>query len=215
MIEDTLFLSPATPHAPASQASPLSLTTAPPQRWFPRLIAGYLHPAAAQAETLASVAWLVMTEMHAYLEDLEGAVDTPDVVDVLRVKLAELLADLDCRLSGSSTQDELHQLPLLLEYGLTQVAYSSGEDVAHWMGFGARSAPSQPAGARSNSFDASDARRLIDVFTAMLSTFPGTLFNPLLPGTQGQVLRTLRAWDKMCRLAGRDAAFLIPLMKSL
>lgn len=210
---------------------PLELSrTAVPTRWFPRLAAGYRFDAASQAETLASVAWLLMTELHAYIEDLEGAADTDDVVDVLRLKLAELLTDLDCRLSGASTPDELHQFPLLIEYGLTQVTYSSGADTAQWMGFGTYRgmANAENAANAANINDMQDdapqdtlsepqseGARLIALFNTVLAAFPGTLFNPLLPGTQGQVLRTLRAWDKLCRLAGRDAAFLVPLMKSL
>lgn len=159
-----------------------------------------------QAETLASVAWLVMTELQAYVEDLQGAADSHEVIDVLRVKLAELLLEIDCRLAGATVPDELHRLPLFVEYGLADVVMVPGEQAAGWIGF------DKPL---DRSVPSADAATLIDLFNEMLASFPGDLFNPLLPGTQGQVLRTLRNWDKLCRLAGRDAAFLAPLMRSL
>jgi hypothetical protein len=200
--------------------------TAAPGRWFPRLAAGYVHDAARQAETLASVAWMLMTELQAYIEDLEGATHAPDVVDVLRIKLAELLVDLDCRLAGAAVPDELHQFPLFVEYGVTNIALSAGADAARWIGMGPRAAAVMPdavpdtapdiaSDATPDAAPRTDAGTLIDLLNGLLAAFPGALFNPLLPGTQGQVLRTLRNWDKLCRLAGRDASFLAPLMRSL
>ncbi|AJK49049.1 DUF6031 family protein [Burkholderia plantarii] len=174
----------------------------PPIRWFPKLAAGQLRPGATLAETLASVAWLLMTELQAYIEDLEGAADTPDVVDVLRIKIAELLLDIDYRLSGAIAPDELHGFALCAEYGLSEVAMLPGAEAVRRLGGGA-------------AHDGHDAAALIDTLRAALAAFPGELFNPLLPGTQGQVLRTLRAWDKLCRLTGQDASFLAPLMRSL
>ncbi|MBI0330004.1 DUF6031 family protein [Burkholderia plantarii] len=182
--------------------------TSAPIRWFPKLAAGQLRPAATLAETLASVAWLLMTELQAYLEDLEGAADTPDVVDVLRIKIAELLLDVDYRLSGAVAPDELHAFALCAEYGLSEVAMLPGAEAVRRLGGGA-------ACDAHDEHDGHGAAALIDTLQAALAAFPGELFNPLLPGTQGQVLRTLRAWDKLCRLTGQDASFLAPLMRSL
>lgn len=175
-------------------------------RWFPRLLAGYTYPAGTQIEKMISVAWLLMTELEAYLEDLEGAISAPRVVAALRVKLAELMVDVDCRLAGAPPPSELHQFALFVEYGLCEVIASPDEAAAVWLGF-----PS----ATDDLDRFEDPSVLIRLFKEMLEAFPGEMFNPLLPGTQGQVLRTLRTWDKSCRLAGRDAAFLAPLMRSL
>ncbi|WP_445380086.1 DUF6031 family protein, partial [Pseudomonas syringae] len=81
----------------------------------------------------------------------------------------------------------------------------TGPVAVEWLGVPADSAVGQDL----------EAERLIELFKELLEAFPGKLFNPLLPGTQGQVLRTLRDWDRSCRLAGGDAAFLAPLMRSL
>lgn len=177
-----------------------------PRQWFPRLRAGFVYPAGSHAERLISVAWLLMTELEAYLEDLQGAASEPKVVDALRIKLAELMLDIDCRLAGAVVPHQLHHFALFAEYGLSQVIASSGDVSIDWLGIPA----DVDAAAESESTD-----RLINLCREMLEAFPGELFNPLLPGTQGQVLRTLRDWDKSCRLAGRDAAFLVPLMRSL
>ncbi|OUM08545.1 hypothetical protein BW686_04290 [Pseudomonas syringae] len=175
------------------------------RRWFPRLGGGYSYAAGDHVEKLIAVAWLLMTELEAYLEDLEGATGEPRVVHALRIKLAELMVDIDCRLAGADTPNELHQFALFAEYGLSDVIAHSGETAIDWLGI--------PTDVTADCED--DAGRLIDLFKEVLNAFPGKLFNPLLPGTQGQVLRTLRDWDRSCRLAGRDAAFLAPLMRSL
>ncbi|ATV18232.1 hypothetical protein A584_03610 [Pseudomonas syringae pv. theae ICMP 3923] len=175
------------------------------RKWFPRLAGGYVYPAGPHAQKLISVAWLLMTELEAYLEDLEGAASEPRVIDALRIKLAELMVDIDCRLAGADTPDELHQFALFTEYGLSDVIAHSGQVAVEWLGV-----PCDTTADRSD-----EASRLIELFKEVLAAFPGKLFNPLLPGTQGQVLRTLRDWDRSCRLAGRDAAFLAPLMRSL
>ncbi|WP_229699216.1 DUF6031 family protein, partial [Pseudomonas syringae] len=47
------------------------------RQWFPRLAGGYVYPAGPYTQKLISVAWLLMTELEAYLEDLEGAADEP------------------------------------------------------------------------------------------------------------------------------------------
>ncbi|KAG8148795.1 DUF6031 family protein [Burkholderia catarinensis] len=180
--------------------------TSLPIHWFPKLAAGQVRNGAALAETLASVAWLLMTELQAYLEDLEGAADTTDVVDVLRIKIAELLIDMDYRLSGAIPPDELHAFALCAEYGLSEVAMLPGAEAVCRLGVG-----DDAHGATSDRH----AAALIAKLEAALEAFPGELFNPLLPGTQGQVLRTLRAWDKLCRLTSQDASFLAPLMRSL
>ncbi|WP_321817258.1 MULTISPECIES: DUF6031 family protein [unclassified Paraburkholderia] len=182
-----------------------NLETSPPIHWFPRLAAGQVRAAASLAETLASVAWLLMTELQAYLEDLEGASGTADVVDVLRIKIAELLKDIDHRLSDAASPDELHAFALCAEYGLSDAASLPGAAALRMLGIGDANA----------SIEAGDAAPLISRLGEALAAFPGELFNPLLPGTQGPVLRTLRTWDKLCRLTGTDASFLAPLMKSL
>ncbi|WP_366520555.1 DUF6031 family protein [Robbsia andropogonis] len=189
------------------QSSMISAPNAtPPCRWFPRLSTGHVHDGAMHAETLASVSWMLMTELQSYIEDLEGAANSLEVVNVLRIKLAELLVDIDCRLAGAAPPDELHQFPLFAEYGVAEVTTSACDNPARWIGIG------QQSGELAQHIDAA---ALIDLFNGLLAAFPGELFNPLLPDTQGQVLRTLRNWDKLCRLAGRDAAFLAPLMRSL
>jgi hypothetical protein len=173
-----------------------------PIRWFPRLRIGTAAPAPARVETLVSVSWLLMTELHAYLEDVSGAPADEDVQQSLALRLAELAVALDLRLRGDQEMDELHHLPLLLEFGLTEVAQLAGDEVVEALSLAAAQAPDRAA-------------HLTRTYESMLAGFPARLFNPLLPETQGQVLRTLRTWNRLCSTAGTDPAFLAPLMRSL
>jgi hypothetical protein len=173
-----------------------------PLRWFPRLRIGVAASAAAHVETLVSVSWLLMTEVHAYLEDISGAPDDDDLQQALALRLAELVIALDLRLRGEPEMDEIHHLPLLLEHGLTDVAHLAGHEAVDALSLATAQAPGR-------------AERLTRTYQGMLASFPAQLFNPLLPQAQGQVLRTLRTWSRLCSAAGTDPAFLAPLMRSL
>jgi hypothetical protein len=173
-------------------------------RWFPRLRAGFAAPAAPHVEKLVSVSWLLMTELFAYLEDVGGAGEDESVLDALAIRMAELAFNIDGRLRGDTQVEELHEFPLLLEYGLTDLAHLDGEGAAEAL---ALSAPANAPGARG--------ARLLSAYMALIDQFPGRLFNTLLPESQSQTLRTLRAWNKLCVATGTDPAFLAPLMRSL
>lgn len=84
-------------------------------RWFPRLTGGVGVEGNSMARAIVSAAWLVMSELYAYLEDLEGAMDAPDASVLIKVKIAELLVQIDCTLGRTAVLDEEHRLPWLLE----------------------------------------------------------------------------------------------------
>ncbi len=174
--------------------------------WFPRLVSGAAGVPARHVDRLVAVSWLMMTELFAYLEDVEGA-DDDAVLQVLAIRMAELAADIDGRLRGELGMDEIHQLPLVLEYGFSEVAQLDGTRAAPLLGL-ANSGDGLAAGIKR-------AERLKAVYQKLVDSFPGDLFNTLLPQSQGQTLRTLRGWNKLCSATGTDAAFLAPLMRAL
>lgn len=171
-------------------------------RWFPRLTGGVGVEGNSMARAIVSSAWLVMSELYAYLEDLEGAMDAPDASVLIKVKIAELLVQIDCTLGRTAVLDEEHRLPWLLEYGLCEVINLPGADMARLLGLFAAN-------------DATEIRRVSQLIRDLIAAFPGELVDSLQAHNQGRVLRFLRSSDKACTALGCDASFLVPLMKSL
>ncbi len=171
-------------------------------RWFPRLNAGYRFAAGTHVTSTISAAWLLMTELRAYIEDLAGARDIPDAAALVKIKVAELLLQVDAVLGGAAVPHEMHRLPLLMEYGLSDVATLDGASATRLLGLVART-------------DAAEVDRLIGVLEELLDAFPSDLVDALQPENQGHVLRFLRSANKACERVGCDAGFLAPLMTSL
>lgn len=157
---------------------------------------------------LISISWLLMTEMHAYLEDVDGAGRDKNLLLSLSLRLAELAFEIDARLRGDVLVDEQHRLPLLLEYGLSDLAAINSDEVV------AALALSSPSIDVANELEELGSR-LSQTYIGLLEHFPGKLVNTLLPDSQGQTLRTLRTWDKTLRKTGADPSFLAPLMRAL
>ncbi|WAC71666.1 DUF6031 family protein [Roseateles sp. SL47] len=174
----------------------------PPVRWFPRLNAGYLQPAQSQVRSTITAAWLLMTELYAYLEDLEGARGRPEVGGLVRIKLAELLLQVDCVLSGARLPDELHRLPMLMAYGLGDVAALDGPAVIERLGL-------------RRPMDDAECAFLTRQMHDLIDAFPLHLVDGLKPEHQSHLLRFLRSANKACGQVGCDAGFLAPLMRSL
>lgn len=175
---------------------------APGIRWFPRLAAGYRFDAGDHVTSTISAAWLLMTELRAYIEDLAGAHDIPDAAALVKIKIAELLLQVDAVLGRAVVPPEMHRLPLLMAYGLGEVAAMDGPAATRLLGLDVPT-------------DGAEVDRLIGVLEALLAAFPSDLVDALQPENQGHVLRFLRSANKACAQVGCDAGFLAPLMTSL
>ncbi|WP_431120925.1 DUF6031 family protein [Variovorax paradoxus] len=171
-------------------------------RWFPRINAGYRFAAGEHVISTISAAWLLMTELRAYIEDLAGARDIPDAAALVKIKIAELLLQVDAVLGRAAVPHEMHRLPLLMAYGLSDVAAMDGPTATRLLGLDAPT-------------DGVEVDRLIGVLEELLAAFPSDLVDALQPENQGHVLRFLRSANKACERVGCDAGFLAPLMTSL
>ncbi|WP_227270856.1 DUF6031 family protein [Roseobacter weihaiensis] len=170
-------------------------------QWFPVLQRAL--PAAAQdalPRTIAA-AWLLLIDGNALLEDFEGAAGEADLTEVLKLRLAELFVEIDLTLDGANDVDELHFLPLALDFGLHTLGHLDGDKLIALLQFGA---------------DESDPHaRLLPIWENILDAFPGEVPNPLLADGQGDVLRALQNWSRLCRAAEVDDSFLAPLVQAV
>ena len=171
--------------------------TTPDITWFPDFAVGLPSANPAQLDALITAAWKLAIDGRALAEDLEGGADVPSLVAVLKLKLAELLQEIDLDLVAAPDIAEDHLLPLALQRGLAAVAHLDGATLAAVLGLDGR------------------ATDLAAVWTALLDGFPGDVPNPLAPDGQGPALRALRAWSKLCKATERDDAFLKPLIKAI
>lgn len=171
-------------------------------RWFPRINAGYRFAAGDHVTSTISAAWLLMTELRAYIEDLAGARDVPDAAALVKIKIAELLLQVDAVLGRAAVPHEMHRLPLLMAYGLSDVAAMDGPGATRLLGLDVVT-------------DGAEVDRLVGVLETLLAAFPSDLVDALQPENQGHVLRFLRSANKACERVGCDAGFLAPLMTSL
>lgn len=158
--------------------------------------------ASSEVEAWATAAWLLAVEGRALVEDLEGGVEQQAMQHVAVVKLLELLADIDVRLSASAPLDEMHLLAVALEHGLSAVLAASGPELIEIFSL-------------ADGLAGGDAgpTRVIELFDRIVDAFPGELPNPLLASGQGPVLRALRAWGKVAEAAEVDASFLEPFLR--
>jgi hypothetical protein len=169
---------------------------------FPSARAGRGLPADRAVQAWVTAAWLLAVEGRAYLEDLAGGTDQPQLRQVVRLRLLELLLDIDCRLAGSVPLDEGHRLAVALEYGLHELAELDGADLVGLFALDGEFGAAHEGDGQ--------VRALWDRICA---AFPGRLPDPLLATGQREILQALRLWSALCTAAGIDAAFLEPLLK--
>jgi len=164
------------------------------------------RPLAREARTAveawATVAWLLAVEGRALVEDIEGGVEQPAMQHVAAVKLLELLADVDARLSASAPVAEVHLLAVALEHGMPAVLDATGDELVELFGV-------------ADGLDGGDPGpdAVTRLFDRIADGFPGDVPNPLLADGQGPVLRALRSWGKLANAAAIDASFLEPFLK--
>jgi hypothetical protein len=171
--------------------------------FFPDVRAGRGLPPETAVRTWATAAWLLSVDGRAYLEDLDGGAQQPQLRQVVKLGLLELLAEIDTRLTGAEPGPEAHQLALALEYGLRGVCRTSGNELV-----GIFALDEEFGG------DESDDAGVRELWDGVLREFPGQVPDPLRPSGQREVLQALRDWSKLCEAAGCDAAFLEPFLKA-
>lgn len=169
---------------------------------FPGVRAGRGLPPEAAVRAWATTAWLMSVDGRAYVEDLDGGADQPQLRQVVKLRLLELLCEIDTRLTGAEPAGEGHQLALALEYGLHEVCSAGGPELAQLFDL------DQEFGG-----DLADDAGVRDLWNALCEAFPGQIPDPLVASGQSEVLRALRDWSKLCTAAGTDAAFLEPFLK--
>jgi hypothetical protein len=168
--------------------------------WFPNIAAGLARPTEPHLRSLITLAWKLAIDGRALIEDMEGALDEPQLMAVLKFKYLELLLDLDLDLGGFSPLGEEHLLPLALERGLCEVARCDGSALAERV---------------LGDPQSTSATSVMSNWNGLLAAFPGEIPNPLLADGQGPLLRSLRNWSKLCRQCGIDEQFLTPLIKAI
>ncbi|MCT9008513.1 DUF6031 family protein [Streptomyces sp. NPDC054766] len=169
---------------------------------LPGVRAGHVLPAAHAVETWVQVAWLMLAEGRAYVEDLEGGVEQPQMQQSAKLRLLEQLADIDQRLAGRVPSGDAHCLALALEYGLHELVGASGPELVEIFGL------DEEFGADSCRVD-----QIFVLWERLLEEFPGELPDRLVAQGQRDMLVTLRAWAGLARGAGLDIGFLTPFIK--
>ncbi len=170
---------------------------------FPSVRAGHAMPSRAAVEAWVQAAWLMLAEGRAYIEDLEGGVEQPQMQQAARLRLLEQLVDVDHRLAGRAPVDDSHCLALALEYGMHEVMDATGEQLATVFGL------DEELGG--------DTCRVHDVYVLwerLLDGFPGELPDRLVAEGQRDMLRTMRVWARLARTAGLDIGFLTSSIKA-
>ncbi|AEN10089.1 MULTISPECIES: DUF6031 family protein [unclassified Streptomyces] len=170
---------------------------------FPSVRAGHVMAGPQAVEVWVQAAWLMLAEGRAYIEDLEGGTEQPQMQQAAKLRFLEQLLDIDQRLAGRAPVDDAHCLALALEYGMREVVDASGPELAGVFGL------YEEFGGGSCAVD-----EIHVLWERLLEAFPGELPDRLVAEGQRDMLRTLRVWAELARAAGLDIGFLAPLMKA-
>jgi hypothetical protein len=170
---------------------------------FPSVRCGNAMPGPQAVEAWVQAAWLMLAEGRAYLEDLEGGTDQPQMQQAAKLRLLEQLLDIDHRLASRAPIDDAHCLAVALEYGMREVVEASGPDLIKVFGL-----------TEEFGGDTCQTEEIRVLWERLLEAFPGELPDRLVAEGQRDMLRTLRVWARLSRLAGLDIGFLAPLMKA-
>ncbi|MEN3584892.1 DUF6031 family protein [Streptomyces sp. ZYX-F-203] len=170
---------------------------------FPSVRAGHVMAGPQSVQVWVQAAWLMLAEGRAYIEDLEGGTEQPQMQQAAKLRLLEQLLDIDQRLAGRVAADDAHCLALALEYGMREVVDATGPRLAEVFGL------HEEFGGDSCAVDAVHV-----LWERLLDAFPGELPDRLVAEGQRDMLRTLRVWAELARTAGLDIGFLAPFMKA-
>ncbi|MEG3628465.1 DUF6031 family protein [Streptomyces poriticola] len=170
---------------------------------FPSVRAGHVMAGRQTVEVWVQASWLMLAEGRAYIEDLEGGTEQPQMQQAAKLRLLEQLLDIDQRLAGRVAVDDAHCLALALEYGMREVVDATGPELAEVFGL------HEEFGGGSCAVD-----EIHLLWERLLDAFPGELPDRLVAEGQRDMLRTLRVWAELARTAGLDIGFLAPFMKA-
>lgn len=170
---------------------------------FPSVRGGHTMPTPAAVQAWVEAAWLMLAEGRAYIEDLEGGIEQPQMQQAAKLRLLEQLLDIDQRLAGRTPVDDAHCLAVALEYGMNEVVDATGPDLVEVFGL------TEEFGGPTCAVD-----EIHILWERLLNAFPGLLPDRLVADGQRDMLRTLRVWTRLARAAGLDIGFLAPLMKA-
>lgn len=184
--------------APASVAASVAATVAV----YPGLRAGHGTRPADAVRIWLEVAWLMLAEGRAYLEDLEGGIAQPHMRQAVKLRLLEQLADIDNRLAGRIPVADAHCLAVALEYGMSELVDASGAELAGIFGLD-----------EEFGGDGCQVDEIFVLWQRLLDGYPGELPDRLIAQGQRDLLLTLREWAVLARSAGLDVGLLAPLMK--
>ena len=170
---------------------------------FPSVRGGHVMPGPQAVEAWVEAAWLMLAEGRAYIEDLVGGTDQPQMQQAAKLRLLEQLLDIDQRLAGRAPVDDAHCLAMALEYGMREVVQATGPELIHVFGL-----------TEEFGGDTCRVEEIHVLWERLLEAFPGELPDRLVAEGQRDMLRTLRVWAQLSRAAGLDIGFLAPLMKA-
>jgi hypothetical protein len=170
---------------------------------FPSVRAGHVMAGPQAVEVWVQAAWLMLAEGRAYIEDLEGGSEQPQMQQAAKLRFLEQLLDIDQRLAGRVAVDDAHCLALALEYGMREVVDATGPELAEVFGL------HEEFGGGSCAVG-----EIHVLWERLLDAFPGELPDRLVAEGQRDMLRTLRVWAELARSAGLDIGFLAPFMKA-
>ncbi|MFF3291678.1 DUF6031 family protein [Streptomyces sp. NPDC003023] len=170
---------------------------------FPSVRAGHVMAGPQAVEAWVQAAWLMLAEGRAYVEDLEGGTEQPQMQQAAKLRFLEQLLDIDQRLAGRVAVDDAHCLALALEYGMREVVDATGPELAEVF-------------ALHEEFggDSCAVGQVHVLWERLLEAFPGQLPDRLVAEGQRDMLLTLRVWARLARAAGLDIGFLAPFMKA-
>jgi hypothetical protein len=186
-----------TPDGPVSTPGPVDDVMV-----YPGVRAGRGRTAAAAVEAWLQVAWLMLAEGRAYVEDLEGGTRQPQMQQAAKMRLLEQLADIDSRLAGRLPAGDGHELALALEYGMSELVDVSGPRLAEIFSL------DETLGGPT-----CDVAGAMALWQRLLDGFPGRLPDRLVAQGQRDMLRTLRTWARLARATDLDVGLLTPFMK--
>lgn len=170
---------------------------------FPSVRAGHAMPSQAAVEAWVQAAWLMLAEGRAYIEDLEGGAEQPQMQQAAKLRLLEQLLDVDHRLAGRQPVDDAHCLALALEYGMHEVMDATGPQLAAVFGL------DEELGGGTCRVD-----DIYVLWQRLLEGFPGELPDRLVAEGQRDMLRTVRVWARLAREADLDIGFLASSIKA-
>ena len=139
--------------------------------------------------------WLLAVELSSLVQDVEGRNIDPSLVEAVKLRMVEVLLQVEERMTGQVETKGIHALPQALESGFREILHLPADAI--------------PA---AFSLGTPDATRLHRLWRGLLDAFPGELPDTVVASGQGAVLRALRDWSKVSEAAGIDSSFLTPLL---